>query len=243
MANLNVPGRPRVARQGGAHVRLTWKTPATRGFRWNVYAAVAGVAAPLPGPPLNVAPIQAEFFTFSLTDVAGNNPPGNDLLVAITSVNEVNGQESAQSAILAVNVDAGDPCAQNRVIAGRSPSGQSTYLATDEDGRIFVSPDGDPIPVTGDCPLTSHFQTDVTVTTTAADIINSPAIVAPLAGRKMIILQNRGNQSVFLGTATLQNHELKAGGSRVLKASEISLGMYARIAAGAGTTVNVWEFA
>ena len=240
MANINVPGKPFLVRSTRDTLRIKWQTPVTRGFGWNVYAGIEGTGAPLPGPALNSAVLPTQTFLLALTDVAGNNPPGNDLEVAITSVNLTTGEESAQSILAEFNVDALDPGIPNRVLVGRSPSGAPMYLATDEDGRLYLS--ADTSLTINKCVLSNNQQTDVTVGTTAVDILAAPQIPAPLAARKMVIVQNRGNKEVLLGTSALQNHVVPAGGTRILTADEIAVGMWARVVSAPSVVLNVWEY-
>lgn len=136
MANTNVPFGLLLKRLEGSEVRVEWTASARNGYSWNIYAGIAGTGSPLPGPPLNSSPWGTQSYTFDLGDVAGNSPPGNNIEVAVTSINNTSGQESSQSALLPINVDAGDPGQPHRVIVGRAPSGEPTYLATDEDGTL-----------------------------------------------------------------------------------------------------------
>jgi len=136
VSNTNVPQAPLLLSLEGDDVRIEWAAPARNGYSWNIYAGVEGTGSPIPGPALNAAPWGTQNFTFKLAAVAGNSPPTNNLEVAVTSVLLVNGQESAQSPLTAINVDAGDPAKPNHPTVGRAPNGDPTYLSTDENGVL-----------------------------------------------------------------------------------------------------------
>ena len=138
MSNLNVPYKPSLTTLEKGEVRIAWTAPARYRYAWNIYADVVG-GYPLLNLPLNPAPISARSFRFNYSSVVGNDPPGPAIWVAITSVLEVNGIESAQSPALKVSIGTGDPARPNHVTVGTAPGGQPTYLATDDNGVLIVS--------------------------------------------------------------------------------------------------------
>lgn len=260
MANVNVPGKPRLQSVQNGEVRIDWVTPARNGFAWNVYASIAGVAQPLPGPALNATPVTSQSFRFNLESVAGNSPPSNDIQVAVTSVNLTSLQESAQSDLLVINVDAGDPAQPNLVTVGRSPSGQPTYLATDEDGFIRSTlPTGGATEAQQAAQLaelesidtrianqdlfTTHKQTTYTLTAVPTDLTGAGgALTTPLAGRKSVEIQNRTGGAIFVGDATGQEHRINNNDSKPFFGCTAAVSIYGRTGSGSGT-ITIWEFA
>jgi len=137
MANTNVPYRVTLQSLSEGQVRIAWTALAQRGYKWKVYAGVSGTP-PIAGPALNATPILSDFLTFALASVPGFT--GQDsVFVAVTSVNDTNLQESAQSEIIEVEISKGTPgSSETTLLVGMTPSGRSSYLSTTEDGHIVV---------------------------------------------------------------------------------------------------------
>jgi len=137
MANTNVPSRVTLQSLSEGQARIAWTAKAQRGYKWKVYAGVSGTP-PIAGPALTASPILADFLTLALANVPGFT--GQDsVFVAVTSVNDTNLQESAQSEILEIEISKGTPgSSETTLLVGMTPSGKSSYLSTTEDGHIVV---------------------------------------------------------------------------------------------------------
>jgi len=139
MANVNVPSGVSLDRLDGTTANISWSVGIRSGYRYNIYAAIEGTATPLPGPAL-VAGLHQQVGAISLVLVAGNSPPSNNILVTVTSVSDATSEESAQSATLLINAHSGEVVSSpSRVMAGRAPNGDPTFLATDMDGELTIT--------------------------------------------------------------------------------------------------------
>jgi hypothetical protein len=240
MANLLVPPQPQACQVYDRGAIIAWGLQRfPKGYTYNVYWEAGTFATPPAGALANLYESGLKATGASIRAGAGSVPiPINtNIYVAITSVTP-SGVESAQSDPLYISIDNAE---HNPPVAiARDDSGQPKTLLVDEDGNLVTDAAGGGGTT---CTLTLQQQTDVSVTTVAADILAAPQIPSPLANRKIVIVQNDSGQDVFLGTSTLQNHKLPTGGSRVLNADDISVGMHAKLAAGGPVTVNVWEYA
>lgn len=123
------------------------------------------------------------------------------------------------------SIDAGIPASLGATTAANS---MPVALATDQL----------PLPILDI--LVASQQTDVPVGTVAADVLQPPAILIPLATRKVVVIQNNSNRNILIGDALNQNHVVPSGGGLRSFSAGSTLSLYARVAVSTAT-LNVWE--
>jgi hypothetical protein len=196
-----IPHKPQIVSivDGGAIVAWLGTYPA--GTTFNTYWAYGSANSIPPTPFVNLFSSGLKARTDSFTEGNGIVPIPRDSNIYISVTSFMHGVESAQSDPIFLSIC--NSAKEDQIAIARDESNANKLLRTDEKGRLFVVTDSSNPAIVTEAPLIALAPVLINVSTSSILLPSTPAV-----NRQMIVLQNQGTNSLFVGLTGSELYEI-----------------------------------